>query len=81
MEQRMRLYLRAAHYANTGEGERIRKASGLSLRRMARLIGVDFTTLRSWEIGRTGWPRDEAAAARWVRELDALARISSEEGK
>jgi transcriptional regulator with XRE-family HTH domain len=61
----------ARDHAVSGAGRLIRLSAGISLREMARAIGVDPSTLLKWERGEhrpTG-----AAAERWVDELILLA--------
>lgn len=61
----------ARDHAASGAGRLIRLSAGISLREMARTIGVDASTLLRWERGErrpTG-----AAAGRWVDELTQLA--------
>jgi transcriptional regulator with XRE-family HTH domain len=61
----------ARDHARSGAGRLVRLTAGISLREMAREIGVDPSALLRWERGEhrpTG-----AAAARWVDELHRLA--------
>jgi len=57
--------------ARSGKGRAIREGANLSLRELARAVGVDASTLSLWERGRTR-PRADAAR-RWEA---ALGRIS-----
>jgi transcriptional regulator with XRE-family HTH domain len=61
----------ARDHARSGAGRLVRLSAGISLREMARVIGVDASALLRWERGEqrpTGAP-----AARWVEELHRLA--------
>ena len=56
--------------ARSGQGERIRKAAGLSLAEEARGVGVHPTCVWAWERGKARPTGDRAV--RWVRFLDRL---------
>jgi transcriptional regulator with XRE-family HTH domain len=57
----------------TGEAKQLREQAGVSLRTMARAVGVRASTLIRWEAGRVR-PREGTALA-WLAALD---RISAE---
>jgi transcriptional regulator with XRE-family HTH domain len=57
----------------SGEAKRLRERAGISLRTMARAVGVRASTLIRWEAGRVR-PREGTALA-WLAALD---RISAE---
>jgi DNA-binding transcriptional regulator YiaG len=61
---------RAHRLARSGQGERIRKAAGLSLAEEARGVGVHPTCVWAWERGKARPTGDRAV--RWVRFLDRL---------
>jgi transcriptional regulator with XRE-family HTH domain len=62
---------KARDHAVSGAGRLIRLSAGISLREMARSIGVDASTLFRWE--RSERRPTGAAAGRWVDELTHLA--------
>jgi transcriptional regulator with XRE-family HTH domain len=51
----------------------IRKQAGVSLRAMARALGVSHTAIRWWESGATPHPKHRRAYAELLRELHRIA--------
>jgi DNA-binding transcriptional regulator YiaG len=64
--------VRARHLAQSGEGERIRRAALMSAAELGRHVGVSHVTIRRWERGERR-PCEEWAV-RYVDLIDALAR-------
>ena len=60
--------------ASSGEGERLRRAAGLSLADVAAEIGVHPATLRRWETG--AFTPNSAAALRWFDVLHQIAETA-----
>jgi transcriptional regulator with XRE-family HTH domain len=61
----------ARDHAISGAGKNVRLSAGISLRELARNLGIDASTLLRWERGErrpTG-----LAAERWMDELNRLA--------
>ncbi|MDA8314741.1 MAG: helix-turn-helix domain-containing protein [Actinomycetota bacterium] len=61
---------RAYRLSSTGEGRQIREESGISLRLLARTIGVNQGELSRWERG-VARPRP-GSAVRWLRAVDTI---------
>lgn len=62
----------ARQHFDNGTGRGIRKAAGLSMGEVAKVVGVSEPTIWRWEEGKNR-PRG-AAAARWAALLDELDR-------
>jgi transcriptional regulator with XRE-family HTH domain len=62
---------------NFGEEIRsLRKARGLSQRRVAELLGVTTVTVWNWEAGRVApWPKKQAAILRTLGEAGSLPYV------
>ena len=63
----------ARRLARDGSGRATRERSGLSIRELARVIGVDVATLSRWERGEAR-PRGEAAL-QWLEACKAIERL------
>jgi DNA-binding transcriptional regulator YiaG len=72
---RMRQLARATTLSTSGEGRKIREASGVSLPPLALAIGASVPTLSRWERGLSK-PRGDAAV-RWVKALEDLALVTA----
>lgn len=74
MSNDLRSNVRGRALARSGAGRALREASGISLRELARVVGVDPSTLSCWERGLFGPRRHDAA----VRYAETLAVIEEE---
>jgi transcriptional regulator with XRE-family HTH domain len=70
MHERVRDLARIRRMQQTGEARRLREQAGVSLRTMARAVGVRASTLIRWEAGRVR-PREGTALA-WLAALDQI---------
>jgi transcriptional regulator with XRE-family HTH domain len=70
MQDRVRDLARMRRMQQTGEARRLREQAGVSLRTMARAVGVRPSTLIRWEAGRMH-PREGTALA-WLGQLDTI---------
>jgi transcriptional regulator with XRE-family HTH domain len=70
LDQVVRMRLRSQLLGPTGRGRRLRQEAGLSVRELARFLGVKASTLTRWETGQTH-PRGEAGV-RWVATCHAI---------
>jgi DNA-binding XRE family transcriptional regulator len=70
MQERVRNLARIRRMQQTGEAKRLRERAGVSLRTMAKAVGVRASTLIRWEANRVR-PREPTALA-WLAVLDQL---------
>jgi transcriptional regulator with XRE-family HTH domain len=70
LDQLVRMRLRGQLLGPTGRGRRLRQAAGLSVRELAKLLGIDAATLTRWETGQNR-PRGEGGV-RWVATCQVI---------
>jgi len=70
MAERVRDLARIRRMQQTGEAKQLRERAGVSLRTMAKAVGVRASTLIRWEAGQVR-PREGTALA-WLAVLDQL---------
>jgi transcriptional regulator with XRE-family HTH domain len=70
MYEQVRDLARIRRMQDSGEARRLRERAGVSLRTMARAVGVRPSTLIRWEAGQVR-PREPTALA-WLAALDVL---------
>jgi transcriptional regulator with XRE-family HTH domain len=70
MHDRISDLARIRRMQQTGEAKQLREQAGISLRTMARAVGVRASTLIRWEAGQVR-PREPTALA-WLGVLDQL---------
>jgi len=78
MHGRVRDLARMRRMQQTGEARRLREQAGVSLRTMARAVGVRPSTLIRWEAGRMQ-PREPTALA-WLAALDVIRSELEQDG-
>jgi transcriptional regulator with XRE-family HTH domain len=79
MHDRVRDLARIRRMQQTGEAKRLREQAGVSLRTMARAVGVRASTLIRWEAGRVR-PREGTALA-WLAALDRIRAELERDGQ
>jgi transcriptional regulator with XRE-family HTH domain len=76
-ESRLMQLARIRRMQQNGEAQRIRERAGITVRALARELGINEATLARWEL-RSHRPR-EAVALRWLAALDALAELDDDD--
>jgi DNA-binding transcriptional regulator YiaG len=78
MHEQVRNLARIRRMQQTGEAKQLREQAGVSLRTMARAVGVRASTLIRWEAGRVQ-PREPTALA-WLAALDSIRAELEQDG-
>jgi transcriptional regulator with XRE-family HTH domain len=76
--QNVRDLARIRRMQESGEAKRLRERAGVSLRTMARAVGVRASTLIRWEANQVR-PRESTALA-WLAVLDQLRAELGQDG-
>jgi transcriptional regulator with XRE-family HTH domain len=78
MHEQVRDLARIRRMQVSGEARRLRERAGISLRTMARAVGVRASTLIRWEASRVR-PREDTALA-WLAALDQIRAELEQDG-